>query len=86
MRIYIKENYGKTFFFPVPLSLACFLLKHSNFIINKALDSMPESAKEYVDCIDFKLLAKSLNELRHYKGLKLVDVESSDGIKVKIII
>lgn len=86
MRIYIKENEGKTFFFPIPLSLACFCLNFSEFIINRSKKHIPQASMEYINCIDFKILSKSLRELKYYKGLDLVDVEASDGTKVKITI
>jgi hypothetical protein len=86
MRIYIKETGGKTFFIPVPLSVACFCLNFSSFIIKKSQKYIPESSMEYIDCIDFKVLSKSLRELKHYRGLELVNVQSSDGTIVKITI
>lgn len=86
MRIYIKENQSKTFFIPIPLSLACFCLNFSTFIIKRFQAHIPPDAIEYIDCIDFKQLSKSLKELNGYKGLKLVDVETSDGTIVKIVI
>jgi len=36
--------------------------------------------------IDFKQLSKALDELKGYKGLKLVEVKEKDGDEVTIII
>lgn len=84
MRIYIKEKEGKTFFIPAPLSLACFCLNLSTSIINIFRKHLTPDTQKYIDCVDFKMLSKSLRELRYYKGLVLVDIKTKDGLMVKI--
>lgn len=39
---------------------------------------------KYIEAIDFDLLSQSLNILKEYKGLKMVDIHSSDGTEVEI--
>lgn len=41
---------------------------------------------EELENIDFKQLSKALDELKDYKGLKLVEVKEKDGDEVTIVI
>ena len=86
MKVYFREKGGKSFFIPVPLSIAIFALNFSSFIIGRTKKYIPEDALQYVDCIDYKILARNIKLLKAYKGLNLVDVTSADGTVVKITI
>ena len=50
----------------------------TNHSINKSF--------EVIDSIDFKALRANLEILQSYKGLSIVDISSSDGTEVKIVI
>ena len=51
-----------------------------------ALRHMPEDQRIYVENIDFRELKKAMNVLKGYKGLNLIDVKTSDGTEVRIIV
>lgn len=86
MRIYIREETGKKFFIPVPLSIAGAACKIANFICKRIDKHIDNQTKEILDCIDFDELAKSLKHLKGYKGLKMVEVKSRQGDEVTIIL
>lgn len=86
MRIYIKQNNGRSIHIPVPLSIAGFGCHLADFVIRVSRKHMSKQQQEYMDCIDFKKLSLSLKELRGYHGLKLVDVKTTDGEEVVIVL
>jgi hypothetical protein len=83
VRIYIKEN-KKRIFIPIPLSL----LKAVISIIQMplVLRNISEHERRYIDAINFKELKKSIDMLKEYKGLKIVEVKDSEGHQVSITI
>ncbi|KOF57104.1 MULTISPECIES: hypothetical protein [Clostridium] len=83
MRVYVKTN-GRRFFVPVPLCLANLgiSLIQAPFIQKY----IPEKDRKYMDMIDYRALRKSINILRHYRGLRLVEVKAKDGTEVTITI
>lgn len=84
MRVYVRVNGSFRFFVPVPLGLA----KAGLSLVKTPLIQkyIPEKNKKYIDMIDFDSLKECLNILRHYKGLKLVEVRAKDGTEVTVII
>lgn len=84
MRIYIRQASGKHFFIPVPLSLAQFALRTGNFGMRIAKKYVDKDNLKYLECVDLKVLSKSLNLLREYKGMSIVEVKSSNGDEVVI--
>ena len=86
MKIYIKLKDGKSFRIPAPIALAKVLLGLGGFGTFIATRFVPKEQKQYIDCIDFQELSKSLDVLRAYKGLKMVDVKAKDGTEVQITI
>lgn len=84
MKIYIREKNGRRFFIPIPLSVASFGCQIASYVLEKCGDKLNEQQRDVIDCIDFHELAKSLKYLRGYRGLKLVEVTSSDGNEVTI--
>jgi hypothetical protein len=86
MRIYVKTNDGKVIRIPAPLWLVKGALGLGNFGVKIARSYAPEESRQYIDMIDFHELRKGFDILKEYKGLKLVDVKSSDGTVVEIII
>ena len=88
MKIYINSKKSRRFCIPVPLSIATLLLKPllSEFTKRKLLSKIDHRNKVYLESFDFKGLFKSVNELKNYKGLKLVEVEDKEGNEVTIIV
>ena len=86
MRIYIKTKVGKVFRIPAPLWLVRGALGLGNMGVRIAKSYAPKESRQYIDMIDFHELRKGFNILKEYKGLKLVDVKSSDGTVVEIIV
>ncbi|AWI04911.1 hypothetical protein [Clostridium drakei] len=81
MKIYIKS--GKMgFTLPVPNVL----LKFGISIVNAPFiqKHISEKDKKYVNMVNWKELSSSIDILREYKGLKIVDVHSRDGSHVTI--
>ncbi|AKN30364.1 hypothetical protein Ccar_05820 [Clostridium carboxidivorans P7] len=81
MKIYIKS--GKMgFTIPVPNVL----LKFGISIVDAPFiqKHISEKDKKYVNMINWKELSSSIDILREYKGLKIVDVHSKDGSHVTI--
>jgi hypothetical protein len=86
LKIYIKLQDGKSFTIPAPMVLVKMLLGLGGFGTFIAHRFVPEEQKQYIDCIDFRELSKSLDILKAYKGLAMVDVKSKDGVHVKVSI
>ncbi len=86
LKIYIRLNNGKSFKIPAPLFMVKAALGFGGFGVSIARRYIPEEQRQYIDCINFKELRKGFDVLRDYKGLTLVEVHSSDGTEVTIII
>jgi hypothetical protein len=84
MRIYIREKNGRSFFIPIPLSIASLGCRIASYAIEKSGKHLNQQQRDIIDCIDFDELARSLKYLRGYRGLKLVEVTSKDGDEVTI--
>ncbi|EYE89407.1 hypothetical protein Q428_02625 [Fervidicella metallireducens AeB] len=52
--------------------------------INIAKPWVDKEKKQYLECVDFRLLRKSIKELSKYKGVTLVSVKSSEGDDIEI--
>jgi hypothetical protein len=86
MRIYVRTNEGKVFRVPAPLWIVRGALGLGNFGINIAKRYAPVESRQYIDMVDLRELRKGFEVLKDYKGLKIVDVKSSDGTIVEIIV
>lgn len=84
MRIYVKEVNGVKLSIPFPLPLMVFMVRHSKGIISRAMKSSNKEAVDYIDCVDYEQLACALEELKEYKGLKLVEITSKNGDEIVI--
>ncbi len=84
MRIYVKEK-NKRVFIPIPFWFLKIFIneKMKKFIIKNTRDN---KYIDYIKEINFDEVYKTLKRLKAYKGLKIVDVESENGEKVKITI
>ncbi|MCB2295204.1 hypothetical protein LGK95_17100 [Clostridium algoriphilum] len=85
MKIYVKLNNGRTLKIPAPLGLVKAAIRLCGFGLLVSRRFIPESHLQYIDCVDFKQLSRSIDVLRAYKGLKIVDVKVGDGPDVTII-
>jgi len=47
---------------------------------------LSDQQREVLDCIDFKVLAKSMKVLKRYRGLKIVEIRSKEGEEISITI
>lgn len=86
MRIYIMTNEGRYYKIPAPLWLAKSALGLGNLGLSIGKKYIPMEQRQYVDCIDLKMLRKGFDVLKDYKGLTLVQVKSSNGAEIKIVI
>ena len=86
MRVYIKTNEGRVLRFPTPLWLVSAALGFGKFGTSIAKRYVPENEQQYLDVVDFHELRKGFSILKEYKGLKLVEIKSSDGTEVTIIV
>lgn len=83
MRLYVRVHGGIKLFFPIPIGIAKFGCRFVNSsMIRKYI---PNESLQYMECIDFAKLEESIDVLKQYKGLRLVDVKCSDGTEVVII-
>lgn len=86
LKIYIKLINGKSFRIPAPIILVKAALGFGGFGVSIARRYIPEDKRQYIDCINFRELRKGFDVLRGYKGLTLVEVHSSDGTEVIIVV
>lgn len=84
MIIRIRDEEGRKFTIPAPLWLL--KLGMSKWVIRIALKHVGKEGKKHIEQIDFNALSKCLGDLKEYRGLKMVDINSKDGTKVEIII
>lgn len=86
LKIYIKLKDGKSFKIPAPLGFVKALLGLGGFGAAIAKRYIPAENRQYIDCVNFKELKAGFDVLKTYKGLKLVDVKTHDGVAVTIIV
>ena len=86
MKIYIKISNGRNFKIPAPIGLVKIALGLGGFGVSIARRYVPKEQLQYFDSIDFKELRKSMDVLKEYKGLKMVDIKAEDGTMVTIIV
>jgi len=84
MRVHIKTTGKFRCIIPMPLWVLGFALKiTSKYGMRKYI---PKEQRMYVDALDFEELNKAIKVLSKYKGMEIVNVNASDGTKVKIIL
>jgi hypothetical protein len=84
MRIRVKTDDGKNFNIILPMWLVKIGL--SKFVIKMIKKKTPKESQKHLDEINFPEIAKSLNELKAYKGLTIVDIKDKDGTEVTITV
>lgn len=82
MRVYIKANNGMRFFIPAPLWVLKIGL--NTWIKDIIKKNLSDEQKQYIDYIDFRKLSRSIDLLKEYKGLTIVDIKAADGTFVNI--
>ena len=86
MRVYIKTSEGRNLRFPLPMGLVRFGIGLGSMVTRISRRHLDEETRRYLDALDWGMLSRSFGELRYYKGLKLVDIKSSTGEEVTIIV
>lgn len=86
MRIYIKTSEGRTIKFPLPMSLVRFGLSLGDIGIRIARKHVDEETIRLMEFVDLRMLSMVIGDLRQYKGLQIVDIKSSNGEEVRIIV
>jgi hypothetical protein len=81
MKVYIRHNKLR-FVIPVPLWILTLVGKST--IKHMIIKHTPKEHRKYVESIDFNELNKAIEVLKQYKGMEMVNVNSSDGTIVKI--
>lgn len=82
MRIFVRTSEGRRFWIPAPLWI---LKLGTGTWVEKIISKyVPEEQRQYLDCIDFSKLHNSIDVLREYKGMEIVDVKVKDGTVVNI--
>lgn len=83
MKIEVVSNGRKMIKIMFPISFVVFIFR---FIPRFAFKFMLKDDHTVPDIkeIDFKVMSKAFWQLRKYKGLKIVEIQSSDGTKVNI--
>lgn len=89
MKVVVKSD-ERNFIIPIPIFMLKSGVKLSSYIVKMvAKNGEPgEDTKKYlnlINSIDIDLILKALRELKGYKGLSIVEVTSSDGTNVSII-
>lgn len=76
MRVYIQYDNGKEMIIPVPSwCMRAVLNKH---VLGRIKMGNNKKAQEMLQCIDWQDIKRLLQELKGYKGLKLIEVESKE--------
>lgn len=84
MRVHIKTTGKFRCIIPMPLWMLGFALKlTAKYGMNKYI---PKEQKRYIEALDFQELNEAIKVLSKYKGMEIVNVDASDGTKVKIIL
>jgi hypothetical protein len=86
LRIYIKLNGRRGLKVLAPIGLIKGVLSFGGFGLSVAKKYIPQEHRGYVEGIDFKELRKGFDELKAYKGLKLVEVKTGDGTEVTVVV
>lgn len=86
MRVYIRTAEGKKVRFPVPIGLIRFGLSVGSVGVKIARRFVDDQTRNYLDVVDFKMLSHCINDLKRYKGLRIVDVKFANGEEISVTI
>lgn len=85
MRIKIRAD-GRTIVIPVPMSLLSLALRSGNIVKSICRRYVKQEEMKYIEAIDFTVLAKSFKDLKQYKGMDIIHVQSESGEEVRITV
>jgi len=86
LKIYLKYSNEGKITLPIPFRLLILGLDITPYIMKKTSRYLSDQQREVLDCIDFKVLAKSMKVLKRYRGLKIVEIRSKEGEEISITI
>ena len=86
LKIYIRIENGRRYFIPAPIWLVKAGLGMGGFGVKIAKRHASEEQRSYLEQVDLRELAKAVDVLKAYKGLRLVDIKVKDGTEVRIIV
>lgn len=86
MRVYLKMKNHRRYCIPVPLPLFILRLGLLDFAKRQALKHVDQNARRYIEAIDFNAILKGIEDIKNYKGLKLVEVVVKEGTEVTIVV
>lgn len=86
MRVYIKTKNKRRFCIPVPMPMFLIRIALSGYVKNLILKHVDVNARKYIENIDFKALCNGLEDIKSYKGLKMVDVADKEGNEITVIV
>lgn len=85
MRIKVRAD-GRTIVIPVPMSLLALAIRSGNIVKRICRRYVKEEEMKYIEAIDFAVLAKSFKELKQYKGMDIIHVQSGSGEEVRVTV
>lgn len=83
MKIEVCPSNRKKVKIVFPISLLAFILRFGPRIAIKHMSKEINKGPDLKE-VDFKLLGRAFYQLKRYKGLKLVEVQSRDGTRVTV--
>jgi len=86
LKIYIKLKNGRNLKILVPISLLKAAMSLGNFGIFVSKKYIPKEQVKYIENIDFREFRTSVDVLKNYKGLKMVEVKAKDGTGVTVVV
>ena len=84
MKITIGNKGRRPLTIPLPFWLLTVFINRT--VLGLAMRSAPESARAWLGQVDAAAIRKAMRELKGYKGLELVRVDSPDGTNVRIVL
>ena len=85
MKVIIKTP-DMNFKIPIimPISLIKILIRFGGSMSKKYVKE--EEALMYINALDWSALADAFNELKKYKGLELINIQSHDGTYIRVVV
>ena len=84
MKITIREKGRRTFCIRLPFWV--FTIFINKAVLRLAMSSAPEDVRTWLEGFDPGALRKAMHELKNYRGLEIVRVDSADGTHVRIVV
>jgi len=71
---------------PAPICLLKTAISLGNFGMFVSKKYISKEQMKYIENIDFRELINSVDVLKNYKGLKMVEVNSKDGTGITVVV